>query len=297
MHVLVVDDDAAARSGLEKLLKLEGADVALAKDGVDALDEVMSDEPDVVLTDLSMPRMDGISLCERLHEIDPELPVILATAFGDTDNIVAGFRAGAVDFFTKPLNFDAVRASVRRAVRAAHKRRKQSVRAAREEALETGRALLSAAHAHALIDQILDRLRAGHASLDFRPHDARRLMLEASALGPLAVQRSLTLEINTPADELLVLCDRERVLPGLISMFTNAMRFAPAGSVVSLALDRVEDGAAFSITVDATCAAAFELLLLDLRDLVLSHAGRAWVASGAFGTTLSLFLRETSRAS
>jgi signal transduction histidine kinase len=183
---------------------------------------------------------------------------------------------------------------LRRETAAAQKWRNHTVAAGHEDALAIGRAMLTAVRAHTLIDRILDQVHAAHATLDFRPHDARRLLLEAAALGPLAAQRSLTLEVFVPSDEIFVVCDYQRMLPGLICVFTNAMRFAPAGSTVSLALDRVEDGAAFSIAVESSCVAAFELVLLEVRGLLVSHAARAWVSSGTFGTTLSLFLRATS---
>jgi hypothetical protein len=159
------------------------------------------------------------------------------------------------------------------------------------------RRFLSAVRAPALIDQILDRARAAHSQLYFCQHDARRLLVDAGALEPLATQRSLTLEIHVPSEEVVVVCDRERLLRALVNLFTNAMRFAPAGSVVSLALERVEGDAAFSISVESDCAVAFELLLFDVRALLAAHAGRAWVSSASFATTLSLFLRATCRAS
>jgi CheY-like chemotaxis protein len=79
-RVLVVDEDASARTGLQKLLVQEGYHVDVAEDGVDALARFAETPADVVVTDLKMPKMDGIDLLQKLREQDPALPVIVCTA-------------------------------------------------------------------------------------------------------------------------------------------------------------------------------------------------------------------------
>ncbi|HVY44350.1 MAG TPA: sigma-54 dependent transcriptional regulator [Minicystis sp.] len=115
-RVLVVDDEPSARSGLEKLLKQEGFVVDAAADGVEALAVAADRPPDVVVTDLKMPNLDGVGLMQKLHEQDGALPVIVVTAFGDVSNAVAAMRAGADDYLTKPVDFDALVVAVERAV-------------------------------------------------------------------------------------------------------------------------------------------------------------------------------------
>jgi two-component system, NtrC family, response regulator HydG len=115
-RVLVVDDEPAARGGLEKLLKGEGFQVDVASDGVEALAIAGEHPPDVVVTDLKMPNMDGIELMKKLHEIDPSVPVVVATAFGDVGSAVNAMRAGAEDYLTKPIDFDALVVAVERAL-------------------------------------------------------------------------------------------------------------------------------------------------------------------------------------
>ena len=105
-RILVVDDEASARSGLEKLLKQAGYHVSPAADGVIALEIATESAPDVVVTDLKMPNMDGMTLLSKLREQDPDLPVIVTTAFGDVSNAVDAMRKGAADFITKPIDFD-----------------------------------------------------------------------------------------------------------------------------------------------------------------------------------------------
>jgi two-component system, NtrC family, response regulator HydG len=116
VRVLVVDDEASARQGLEKLLKQEGYTVDVAEEGASALVKANETPPDVVVTDLKMPKMDGIELLKKLREQDPNLPVIVATAFGDVTTAVDAMRAGAEDFVTKPIDFGALEVALERAV-------------------------------------------------------------------------------------------------------------------------------------------------------------------------------------
>ena len=116
VRVLVVDDEASARSGLEKLLRQEGYAAIAAADGQSALEAAADRPPDVVVTDLKMPNMDGVELLKRLHEQDPDLPVIVVTAFGDVASAVNAMRAGAEDYLTKPVDFDALILSIERAL-------------------------------------------------------------------------------------------------------------------------------------------------------------------------------------
>ena len=105
-RILVVDDEPSARSGLEKLLKQEGYVVETAPDGPTAIALAADNAPDLVVTDLKMPGMDGVELLRKLHETYRDLPVIVATAFGDVASAVAAMRSGAEDYLTKPLDFD-----------------------------------------------------------------------------------------------------------------------------------------------------------------------------------------------
>jgi len=116
VRILVVDDETSARSGLEKLLHQEGYAVDTAENGAGALAVAAERPPDVVITDLKMPEMDGIELLKKLREQDRELPVIVATAMGDVASAVAAMHAGAEDFLTKPIDFDALALSIERSL-------------------------------------------------------------------------------------------------------------------------------------------------------------------------------------
>jgi DNA-binding NtrC family response regulator len=115
-RILVVDDDASAASGLERLLRSEGYDVTVAEDGNTALIAAAESLFDVVVTDLHMPAMDGIELLGKLHVLDAALPVIVATAFGDVPTAVKAMRAGAESYVTKPVDFDALVVTLERAL-------------------------------------------------------------------------------------------------------------------------------------------------------------------------------------
>ncbi len=111
--VLVVDDVSANRELLEGHLDELGYDVRQARDGVEALEAIAAEEPDLVLLDIDMPRLDGISVCERLktHPTRRLIPIVILTASNDRGTRLRGIAAGADDFLSKP--FDAKELLVR----------------------------------------------------------------------------------------------------------------------------------------------------------------------------------------
>jgi DNA-binding NtrC family response regulator len=103
-RVLVVDDEVNARTALVELLRDEGYAVESAADAFKALGKMADFAPDLVLTDLKMPGMDGLQLLDKLREGDPDLPVVVMTAFGEVETAVRAMRAGACDYLNKPVN-------------------------------------------------------------------------------------------------------------------------------------------------------------------------------------------------
>ena len=102
--VLIVEDQESERSGLAELVQSWGYRTETAKDGLDALDKVMTWSPGIVVTDIGMPRMDGLELLERLAEQRQPIAVVLLTAQGTIDRAVDAMKMGAYDFLTKPLD-------------------------------------------------------------------------------------------------------------------------------------------------------------------------------------------------
>jgi DNA-binding NtrC family response regulator len=105
-RILVVDDEANARNALAEILRDEGYSVETAADGFKALPKLADSNPELVLTDLKMPGMDGVELMSKVHAQDPEIGVVIMTAFGAVDTAVKAMRQGAADYLTKPLNAD-----------------------------------------------------------------------------------------------------------------------------------------------------------------------------------------------
>jgi DNA-binding NtrC family response regulator len=106
-RILVVDDEANARTALAELLRDEGYTVETAADGFKALPKLDEFAPDLVLTDLKMPGMDGIELMRKARSgDDPDRVVIVMTAFGSVETAVEAMRQGAADYVTKPINVE-----------------------------------------------------------------------------------------------------------------------------------------------------------------------------------------------
>jgi DNA-binding NtrC family response regulator len=114
--VLVVDDKQMMRDSVGATLQRAGYAVVAAADGKAALKMVAKHEPAAVVTDLKMPEMDGLELLETLTHADPQLPVVLMTAYGSINDAVSAMKAGAFDFVQKPFEGDQLVMVVRRAV-------------------------------------------------------------------------------------------------------------------------------------------------------------------------------------
>ncbi len=117
-RILVADDEPNLRRVLVAILKREGYDVAQAADGIEAL-ALIDDTMDVVITDLKMPRVDGMKVLQEVSANYPKIPVIMITAFGSVDNAVAAVKAGAFDYIEKPFEQEQIRQIVEKAVKQA----------------------------------------------------------------------------------------------------------------------------------------------------------------------------------
>jgi putative two-component system response regulator len=113
--ILIVDDDAAYRKLMVGLLRMQGFEVFAASDGEDALAEFAHHEPDLVLLDVDMPRLNGFEVCRKLKQ-RPEsrlTPVVLVTGLAATEDRIRGLEAGADDFLSKPVDRNELLARVR----------------------------------------------------------------------------------------------------------------------------------------------------------------------------------------
>jgi two-component system response regulator MprA len=116
-RVLVVDDEPALRDALESSLAFEGYEVITASDGLEALDTVAEQQPDLVLLDIMMPRMDGLTAVRRLRSRGDTVPVLMLTARDAVGDRVTGLDVGADDYLAKPFELDELLARVRALLR------------------------------------------------------------------------------------------------------------------------------------------------------------------------------------
>jgi len=103
VRILVVEDEPMLRDGIVDLLTGAGHEVEAVADGMSAVEKGRAESFDLVLLDLMLPRLGGIEVCRRLRTARPGLPILMLTARGAEDDKVAGLRAGADDYVTKPF--------------------------------------------------------------------------------------------------------------------------------------------------------------------------------------------------
>src|ERR1700759_3340658 len=131
-RILIIDDEASIRESLETLLTLEGYRIESASDGESGLDQIDRRSYDLVLLDFALPGKNGLEVLHLIRERQPDLPVIMITAFGTVDNVVEAIRTGAQNFVQKPWDNEKLLADIRSAIARYH---------AEEENIQLKRAL------------------------------------------------------------------------------------------------------------------------------------------------------------
>ena len=126
MKILVVDDEALLVKGIRFNLQNEGYEVITGSDGLDAVTAVRDQEPDLVVLDVMMPNMDGMTACSKIREFS-DVPIILLTAKTDDMDKLMGFDHGADDYLTKPFNILELKARIRALLRRAAPKQKSAV--------------------------------------------------------------------------------------------------------------------------------------------------------------------------
>jgi two-component system response regulator HydG len=207
-RLLVVDDEPSARSGLEKLLSSEGYRVWGAADGHAALERIDEVAPDVVITDLKMPGMDGLELLDRIRARDLRLPVLVVTAFGEVATAVAAMRRGAEDYLTKPIDIDALLVSVERALerrdlRVEAENLRRQIRERHDEGLQ---GLIGASPAMQAVYRTVRQVAASRATVLVTGESGTgkgEVARAIHALSPRAAQPFVTLQCASLAESLL----------------------------------------------------------------------------------------------
>ncbi|MCK4629598.1 MAG: response regulator [Sedimentisphaerales bacterium] len=104
--ILIVDDNAQNAELLQAYLEVLEADIRIAVDGVDAMEKISQDEPDIILLDIMMPRMSGFEVCRRVKSDlkTKNIPIVIVTALNELGDVERGVDCGADDFLSKPIN-------------------------------------------------------------------------------------------------------------------------------------------------------------------------------------------------
>lgn len=157
-RVVIVDDDHDMRRMLSSLVRRDGFTTELADGGEQALLIVAGSPPDLVITDLHMPGMDGVELLKKLQLLVPDLPVIVLTASGGIASAVEAMRAGAEDYLTKPVEPQALRLAVERAIE--HRKQRAETDLLRKTLGELREAHAALARERDFISTVLDTVGA-----------------------------------------------------------------------------------------------------------------------------------------
>jgi len=116
-HLVIAEDDRAVRESVKRALELEGYSVTAVADGVAALEAASGSDVDLLLLDLGMPNMDGLTVCRRLRSAGSRLPILVLTARTEISDRVSGLDAGADDYLPKPFSLDELLARIRSLLR------------------------------------------------------------------------------------------------------------------------------------------------------------------------------------
>lgn len=113
--ILVIDDERSIRNTLKEILEFEGFEVDVAEDGMEGIEKFEKGQFDVVLCDIKMPRIDGMEVLGKIHEMDPDATMVMISGHGTIDTAVEAIKKGAFDFISKPLDLNRLLITIRNA--------------------------------------------------------------------------------------------------------------------------------------------------------------------------------------
>src|ERR1022692_2217349 len=185
--ILIIDDEAAIRESLEALLTIEGFQVSLAGDGPAGLEHLAHSAFDLLLLDLALPGESGIDLLPRILDMQPDLPVIMITAFGTVSNVVDAIRGGAENFVQKPWDNEKLLADIRAAI-GRHR--------AEEEVVQLKRALKQRYNFENIVGKSEPMLRSFDLVAQVAPSRSTVLVQGESGTGKELIAKAL--HLNSP---------------------------------------------------------------------------------------------------
>jgi nitrogen regulation protein NR(I) len=113
MHkVLIVDDEESVRYSFKKLLREPAYQVLEAKEGNEAIDKIKADPPDLVILDIQMPGLSGLEVLQQIKKVAPRIPVLIITAYGSSDRVIAAMKHGAYEYIEKPFDIPRMQALI-----------------------------------------------------------------------------------------------------------------------------------------------------------------------------------------
>ena len=181
-NLLVVDDELIVRDSLDKWFREEGYEVTVAENAHDALGKMAAQKFDLSLVDIKMPGTDGVELQRRMHEIDPEMLVIIMTGYASVETAVAALKNGAYDYVSKPFDPDDIAHTVHNAL--THKRVEQENARLRETVASTTRP-------QEIVGQSPSMVRVFEAIQTVGPTDATVLITGESGTGKELCARAI----------------------------------------------------------------------------------------------------------
>src|SRR5256884_6789899 len=116
-RLLIIEDELPMRTALKDCLEAEGYRVLTAAEGQSGLERALKEQPDLILLDIMLPKLDGFAVCAELRRVSIAVPVLMLTAKGQVEDRVSGLDAGADDYLVKPFSTDALLARVRALLR------------------------------------------------------------------------------------------------------------------------------------------------------------------------------------
>jgi two-component system, NtrC family, nitrogen regulation response regulator GlnG len=176
--VWIVDDDKSIRWVLEKALQKTDVDIQSFSNPDEVLKKMAHEEPDVIISDVRMPGMDGITLLEQIKQQSPDIPVIVMTAYSDLDRAVSAFQGGAFEYLSKPFDVDEVVSLVKRAITHRQKNSTDAV----TDSVDEGTSIIGSAPAMQEVFKAIGRLSNSHFTVLITGETGTGKELVASAL-------------------------------------------------------------------------------------------------------------------